>query len=137
MIKWKKVRKKPVIAEAFQLTKETHQYLRKRKCRRLWSFDDEGCRLYTGLGSLKVNIDDWIIKDVNGKLYCYRPDIFEKTYDVLGTEEFMYNGISYLQHIHAKMKDLDFCLTNTTKPDELFQEIMECFPFLENKLLND
>lgn len=30
---------------------------------------------------LKLSINDWIIKGVNGEFYPCKPDIFEKTYE--------------------------------------------------------
>lgn len=32
-------------------------------------------------GEMKANIDDYIIKGVNGEFYPCKPDIFEKTYE--------------------------------------------------------
>ena len=32
-------------------------------------------------GAMKADINDWIIKGVNGELYPCKPDIFEKTYE--------------------------------------------------------
>ncbi|EEQ78888.1 hypothetical protein STAWA0001_0613 [Staphylococcus warneri L37603] len=58
-----KVRKKPVIVNA-EKAKETQ-------------FIDtlEGC--------MKAEKGDWIITGVNGEKYPVKPDIFEKTYEVL------------------------------------------------------
>ena len=35
-------------------------------------------------GEMKVNEGDYIIKGVNGEFYPCKPDIFEKTYEILG-----------------------------------------------------
>ena len=32
-------------------------------------------------GDMKANINDWIIKGVNGEYYPCKPDIFDKTYE--------------------------------------------------------
>ena len=91
-----KYRKKPVVIEAFQMTKE-----------RRWSNEDwpewlhaawqadygavgslycrpgGGEELFVGTleGEHTVTWDDWIIRGVKGELYPCKPDIFEATYD--------------------------------------------------------
>lgn len=79
-----KFRKKPVVIEAVQLTKET--------------FDDPHpnenhvpgviynpfarCAFIRTLeGEMRADIGDWIIKGVKGELYPCKPDIFEATYE--------------------------------------------------------
>ena len=32
-------------------------------------------------GTMRANLDDWIIRGVKGELYPCKPDIFESTYD--------------------------------------------------------
>ena len=87
-----KFRKKPVIIEAFQMTKE------------IWNTDDgwpqwalealdrdpsEGAiwyvdnRIYCGTreGVHEVSLDDWIIQGIAGEIYPCKPDIFEQTYN--------------------------------------------------------
>jgi hypothetical protein len=32
-------------------------------------------------GNMKAQMNDWIIKGVNGEFYPCKPDIFEKTYE--------------------------------------------------------
>lgn len=95
-----KYRKKPVVIEAFQMTKERRasneewpQWLHEA-----WQkdFDCDGavsCEDYpnsdgrdrlvirTLEGVHSVSWGDWIIKGVNGELYPCKPDIFEKTYE--------------------------------------------------------
>ena len=34
-------------------------------------------------GEMTANIGDWIIKGVNGEFYPCKPDIFEKTYELV------------------------------------------------------
>ena len=97
-----KFRKKPVIIEAFQMTKE------RRKSNRDWpewlnhawnknieeigsvhpedypnSKGDDRLVIYTLEGRMLVEWDDWIIQGVNRELYPCKPDIFAKTYDEL------------------------------------------------------
>lgn len=38
-------------------------------------------------GIMRVDINDWIIKGVNGEFYPCKPDIFEKTYEPVESEE--------------------------------------------------
>lgn len=35
-------------------------------------------------GDMRVSVGDYIIKGVNGELYSCKPDIFEKTYQLIG-----------------------------------------------------
>lgn len=37
-------------------------------------------------GDMHVSIDDWVIKGVNGEFYPCKPDIFEKTYEIVEEE---------------------------------------------------
>ena len=93
-------RKKPVVIEAFQMTKA------RRGDNADWPTwlniawntahsipgtvfpkdfpDSDGTDelvIYTLEGLHLVNFDDWIIRGVNGELYPCKPDIFEKTYE--------------------------------------------------------
>lgn len=58
-----KVRKKPVVVEAYQT--------------------DQAMYIDTLEGKMKAEIGDWIITGVNGEQYPCKPDIFNKTYDIL------------------------------------------------------
>lgn len=58
-----KYRKKPIIIEAYQTDKEVH--------------------ITTLEGIMKASIGDYIITGVNGEKYPCKPDIFEKTYEVV------------------------------------------------------
>ncbi len=58
-----KFRKKPIIVEAYQTSKELI--------------------IKTLEGDMKASIGDWIITGVNGEQYPCKPDIFEKTYEPL------------------------------------------------------
>lgn len=58
-----KFRKKPVVVEAYQTQKELI--------------------IKTLEGDMKASIGDWIITGINGEEYPCKPDIFEKTYELL------------------------------------------------------
>lgn len=58
-----KVRKKPVVVEAYQT--------------------DRVIYIDTLEGQMKADKGDWIITGVNGEQYPCKPEIFDKTYDVL------------------------------------------------------
>ena len=89
-----KYRKKPVVIEAIQWTRENEVALSS------WLFkEDYDCNVDYELdcsqektiiskitintleGVMKVNLGDYIIKGVNGEFYPCKPDIFEKTYE--------------------------------------------------------
>jgi hypothetical protein len=92
----KKYRKKPVIIEAFQFTRETiESHLLddvslpegiectrasfNKKERTVW---DYVVRIDTLEGeAYKVKEGDWIIKGIKGEFYPCKPDIFEATYE--------------------------------------------------------
>lgn len=59
-----KVRKVPVVVEAEKAS--TVQYIE------------------TLEGVMKASAGDWIITGVDGERYPVKPDIFEKTYEILG-----------------------------------------------------
>jgi hypothetical protein len=90
-----KYRKKPVIIEAFQLTKEfLEQKLKQSDARPVQETfkDSEGNLRYidyhhdhavieTLEGIMIANINDYIITGVKGEHYPCKPDIFEQTYE--------------------------------------------------------
>jgi hypothetical protein len=99
-----KFRKKPIVIEAVQFTKEMAEgyeqlpYTVVMKSRELgpdgkfpehmkeyWP-NYEGYHKHiidTLEGEMSVQINDWIIKGVNGEFYPCKPDIFEETYERL------------------------------------------------------
>lgn len=86
MQEFKKVRKKPVEVEAFQLTQEVLDNLSiddLPEGNRQFGIDECTLSILTLEGSMLANVNDWIIKGVNGECYPCKPDIFEKTYDIL------------------------------------------------------
>ena len=56
-------KKKPVVVEAYQV--------------------DEEIVIDTLEGKMKASPGDWIVKGVNGEIYPVKPDIFEKTYELV------------------------------------------------------
>lgn len=95
-----KFRKKPIVIEAFQLTKETRRDNRDwpEWLNRAWNLerhaigavapfvDGDGhgpLQVSTLEGIMKVSFEDWIIKGVKGELYPCKPDIFEATYEAM------------------------------------------------------
>ena len=62
----KKYRKKPVIIEAYQTDKEII--------------------IHTLEGDMKASVGDYVITGVNGEQYPCKPDIFEKTYELVDDE---------------------------------------------------
>jgi hypothetical protein len=82
-----KYRKKPVVIDAIQLTKEVHTEENMAELRNFMAGSRAVLRLPDGLeittleGNMKANINDWIIKGVKGECYPCKPDIFEQTYE--------------------------------------------------------
>jgi len=95
-----KFRKKPIVIEAFQITKETRKYNSNWPSWLLdaWQLDQgkEGSlspenypdsdgtdqlQVVTSEGTMTVGWNDWIIQGIAGELYPCKPDIFEATYE--------------------------------------------------------
>lgn len=98
------VRKKPVAVEALQLTTENYYALKKivnNKQEELTEDDWNGTNkdvpygLYVPTleddkeGHVKhyALIGDWIIRGINGEYYPCKPDIFDRTYDIISEGE--------------------------------------------------
>lgn len=84
-----KARKKPVEVEVMQLQMvSTRSY---RKCKEFvgdsWIDYDEMSNGFPGImtleGVMEISDNDYIIKGVDGEFYPCKPDIFEKTYEVI------------------------------------------------------
>lgn len=82
-------RKKPVVIEAWQFTKENYHnrvpYQFNDKHISLWSQyggDVIEGEIKTIEGKMKISENDWIIKGVKGEFYPCKPDIFEATYEL-------------------------------------------------------
>lgn len=86
-------RKKPVVIEAEQFTDEmkdrVYSWAREIQLNVHPSWDKSGnpvLLIPTLEGEMAANLGDYIIKGVNGELYPCKPDIFEKTYELVGQE---------------------------------------------------
>lgn len=84
-----KARKKPVEVEVIQLRMfSTRSY---RKCKEFvgdsWIEYYEMSNGFPGImtleGVMEISDNDYIIKGVDGEFYPCKPDIFEKTYEVI------------------------------------------------------
>ena len=84
-----KYRKKPVVIDAWQFTKENYKegaplFIRQAKDVALWSQyggDVIGGEIETLEGVMTISENDYIIKGVQGEIYSIKEDIFQKTYD--------------------------------------------------------
>ncbi len=97
-----KFRKKPVVIEAFQMTKERRwdnsewpNWLNEAWQKNLEDVgalfidklkDKSGNKLaiHTLEGVHEITWGDWIIQGVKGEIYACKPDIFEQTYEPMG-----------------------------------------------------
>jgi len=92
-----KYRKKPVVIEAIRITRDNLNEIIK-----FTDGDDSICtpffdspsrpneeqkfamfHIHTLEGVMRADIGDWIIKGINGELYPCKPDIFDKTYELV------------------------------------------------------
>jgi len=85
-----KFRKKPVIIEAEQLTKEnlekTCDFISDEYWGGIIDYPDRyklGVYIKTLEGNMEAQEYDYIIKGVNDEFYPCKPDIFEKTYELV------------------------------------------------------
>ena len=87
-----KYRKKPVIIEAEQFTRENFSKVKSFCPLHSLAVDGnkvEALLIKTIEGEMRADWGDWIIKEANGEFYPCKPDIFEKTYEavVMNDEE--------------------------------------------------
>lgn len=78
-----KFRKKPVVIEAVQLTPDTVDDCLDFCKGKMKSHPLTGVVIETLEGNMIANNGDYIIKGVNGELYPCKPDIFDKTYEIV------------------------------------------------------
>ena len=81
-----KFRKKPVVIEALQLTRDKDRAEKVRA----WCGAEicyEGLRIKTLEGVMLAQFGDWIIRGVKGEFYPCKPDIFEATYDAVEDQD--------------------------------------------------
>ena len=76
-----KYRKKPVVIEAIKFDGRNYDELRHFVGNQLAMNDGFALSIKTLEGEMIANVDDYIIKGVNGEFYPCKPDIFEKTYE--------------------------------------------------------
>jgi len=100
-----KYMKKPIVIEAFQMTKERRKDNSEWPdwMNRAWNFPatEEGSlhpseypnsdgtdelEITTLEGNHRVSWNDWIIQGIRGELYSCKPDIFEETYSAMPGE---------------------------------------------------
>jgi hypothetical protein len=87
-----KYRKKPIIIEAFKWTGGPDQtedpiwIIEAIKTGNVY-FGNNTMRIKTLEGIMTANIGDWIIQGVNGEIYPCKPDIFEKTYELVKEQQ--------------------------------------------------
>ena len=82
----KKFRKKPVVIHAVQWDGSDNALidigvLSRDKATVVGELEDGTLEIPTLEGVMKANLDDWIIRGVNGEIYPCKPDIFAKTYE--------------------------------------------------------
>lgn len=85
-----KYRKKPVVIEAFRFSMDSFQELHELLSEFMKDADvDIDClnegKIYINTleGVMTATEGDWIIKGVSGEFYPCKPDIFEKTYELV------------------------------------------------------
>lgn len=81
-----KYRKKPIVIEAFRfcIDEEMPDWVSDAVTRNdIRTYKDGSCEIFTLEGVMKADKGDYIIQGVNGELYPCKPDIFEKTYDIV------------------------------------------------------
>ena len=86
-----KYRKKPVVIEAVQWTGDNKDEIRDFIDRAMYTFKNGALLILTLEGDHKANIGDFIIKGVNGEFYPCKPEIFEKTYEIV-VDPFSYSA---------------------------------------------
>ncbi|MCR4455634.1 hypothetical protein NTB88_21985 [Aeromonas salmonicida] len=83
----KKARKKPVEIEFIQFENmvSVGEIERWTNLQAVYDYGNDGKIMYidTPEGVMTANIGDYIVKGVNGEFYPVKPDIFEKTYEVI------------------------------------------------------
>lgn len=80
-------RKKPIVIEAVQWTGTNPDevlglFLTKGSVRR-WELHPNALMIDTLEGTMRADLNDWIIKGVKGELYPCKPDIFAVTYEAV------------------------------------------------------
>lgn len=86
----RKFRKKPVVIEAVRFTRHNWQEVESFTNNQAYFLNPEitidgksTCIIPTLEGQHIATEGDWIIKGVNGEFYPCKPDIFQKTYELV------------------------------------------------------
>lgn len=76
----RKFRKKPIVIEAIQYTGDNRTEIEDFVGDKFldWKLN---FAIETLEGNMVAQVNDWIIKGINGEFYPCKPDIFEKTYE--------------------------------------------------------
>ena len=80
-----KFRKKPVIIEAIQWTGNNLEEI--KDFMGYYELAKKNLIIHTLEGKMIAQVNDWIIRGVQGEYYPCKPDIFEKTYEPVVDEE--------------------------------------------------
>ena len=81
-----KYRKKPVVIDAMQFTDDNKDRVFNFitcSCSADWEDGKPVLKIQTLEGVMTASLGDYIIRGVNGEFYPCKPDIFEKTYDLV------------------------------------------------------
>lgn len=76
-------RKKPIIIEALHLIGADAGFELLKFCPYHFRDDQDGGYIQTLEGKMSISKGDWVIKGINGEYYPCKPDIFEKTYELV------------------------------------------------------
>jgi hypothetical protein len=80
-----KFRKKPVVIEAYQYTQKNDNHrpdwFQDRVSDNIIFTYENRAEIMTLEGLMTAQLDDWIIKGVQGEVYPCKPDIFGATYE--------------------------------------------------------
>ena len=80
-----KVRKRPVVVDAIRWDgrEETIDAIVEMAPDESVSLIGKALSIKTLEGTMTASLGDWVIRGVNGELYPCKPDIFEKTYEIV------------------------------------------------------
>lgn len=78
-----KYRKKPVVIEAIKYDGDNKVEIQEFVDKYLDMTEEMQLKIDTLEGVMLANVGDYIIRGVNGEYYPCKPDIFEKTYEMV------------------------------------------------------
>lgn len=81
-----KYRKKPVIVQACRFMIDSYMpdwFMDNVSSGTITTHADGTCDIKTLEGTMKADFGDYVIQGVNGEVYPCKPDIFEKTYELV------------------------------------------------------